>query len=712
MGDPSPEKHPMNLNSTEFSPEAYVNGLVHRKGLDELVAIEEDMVQSVRRLDSEMQQLVYENYSKFLSATNTVRSMQDQFSQMCDNLTKVSKKMDNVLHLNDSLCDIFVRHRANVKKLNDASKTVKGLQFIVKLPQRLQVFIDQKEFKKAVTNYCSVKHKLIQYKNVPSMVGIYNDTLELISQIEEKLQAKLSSRLISADELVEAVQLLQELGVPHQDLEEKMVNIWREQIQTDLDCLKGNSFSDILEFAENGCCSFLTTLSIAVNLYPQLFAHADNRAFVQLIDKFLGEFESTVHSRFSSSTDSRDSAIYVRALDRVYRKMSACSRLITWRDCSVMENSIVVNAADNQIDNGRRNIISLVKTAFGEILSEKQETLSISGDVSQMIHKLEQTYLVAVKTTLANLLLFTASDITFSAIDQACFFNSFSLNVFQKIIVGSVNNLAEFGKEIISQSAEKSGPSGQGYLAYAQFLNTTQKKHISYLIDLCQEQFKLINRTSELTPPAAVIDRLESIAKVVLKGYSDFAASEMSRLCDNYIKAYDWQKNEIPKTIAKEIKTVLKHVKGVSVTTSVFLSDSPRKERSPELCRNITPRHGPSSNFDTGSISSALERMWADRIESSTVVEFKQESIMLAVTKIGLRSLIESTRLRVFSCCGLQQIQVDCLYLKHKLWDYVPDEHVLNCLYDDLVSSAINQCNDPRLLDPATAKKICEDNDK
>ena len=239
-----------------------------------------------------------------------------------------------------------------------------------------------------------------------------------------------------------------------------------------------------------------------------------------------------------------------------------------------MENNIVVNAANNQIDNGRRNIISLIRTAFDEILSEKRENLNVSGDVSQMIHKLEQTYLVAVKTTLANLLLFTASDITFSAIDHTCFFDSFSLNIYEKIIVESVNDLAEFGKEIISRSVEKSGPSGQGYLAYAQFLNTTQKKHISYLIDLCQEQFKLISRASELTPPGTVIDRLESIAKVVLKGYSDFAGSEMSRLCDNYIQAYDWQRRETPKTIAKEIKAVLKYIKSVSITTSVFVSFS------------------------------------------------------------------------------------------------------------------------------------------
>lgn len=47
MDDKAPEKHPMNLNSSDFNPELYVNGLVHKKGLDELVAIEEDMVQNV-----------------------------------------------------------------------------------------------------------------------------------------------------------------------------------------------------------------------------------------------------------------------------------------------------------------------------------------------------------------------------------------------------------------------------------------------------------------------------------------------------------------------------------------------------------------------------------------------------------------------------------------------------------------------------------------
>lgn len=92
----SAQNHPLNLNSSEFDPEAYVNNLILKKRLDELVAVEEDMVQNVRRLDNEMQHLVYENYNKFLTATNTVRKMQTEFN-----------KLDEVSELFSSMKTLF-----------------------------------------------------------------------------------------------------------------------------------------------------------------------------------------------------------------------------------------------------------------------------------------------------------------------------------------------------------------------------------------------------------------------------------------------------------------------------------------------------------------------------------------------------------------------------------------------------------------------------
>uniref|UniRef100_A0A914XT87 Vacuolar protein sorting-associated protein 51 homolog n=1 Tax=Panagrolaimus superbus TaxID=310955 RepID=A0A914XT87_9BILA len=673
------------------------------------------MVQNVRRLDSEMQQLVYENYSKFLTATNTVRNMQTEFQRMSDDMGTLTNKMDKIADLSGSLCNVFDRHRQNVRKLTDASKTVKGLQYIVKLPQRLQNFIDQKDFSRAVSSYVAVKPKLDLYKDVPSMTGICHDCNELIQEVEERLRERLTSRLISSDDLIEAVQMLKNLGIPEAELESKMVQTWKEQIEAELAILKKNEFSDILEFAENGCCNFLTTLSISANIYPQLFNQNNNQRFTAMIDEFMEEFEKLVNHRFCAEISGRECAIYVRALDRVYRKLAACDQLIFWKDYNILNNDIVVKAAAHQIAIGRKNIVSTFISTFFEVIEETRNTELSSTEISQLVQKLEQNFLVSVKTTLANLLLFTASDITFSSIDTVYFFQSFSRNVYEEIVVGSTIELEGYSRKIINNEAsEFSNSSSYVFLILAQFFNLMQKKHITYLIDLCQEQFRLTERLMELTLNVTICERLDEIAKLLLKAFADIKGSEMSALCSESVNNIDWLKAPEPKIVRDEIKNIIEFVKVVSEQTNIFLSESPRKQqRSPDLGRNVTPRHAAStSTFETGSLSSALEKMWTEKVEYNTVIDFKQDTVVLAIVKIGLKSLVESSRLLLFSCNGLQQMQVDCLYLKQKLWQFVNDEHVLNSLIDEVVASVVIQCTEPRLLEPSTANLICEKSDK
>lgn len=90
----------LDIASPEFDVDAYLSSQLKQKSLDELVKEEEEMVASVstwfylsfpllkpfclkykvRRLDSDVHQLVYENYNKFLTATSTVRKIQDEFN--------------------------------------------------------------------------------------------------------------------------------------------------------------------------------------------------------------------------------------------------------------------------------------------------------------------------------------------------------------------------------------------------------------------------------------------------------------------------------------------------------------------------------------------------------------------------------------------------------------------------------------------------------
>lgn len=73
-----------------------------------------------------------------------------------------------------------------------------------------------------------------------------------------------------------------------------------------------------------------------------------------------------------------------------------------------------------------------------------------------------------------------------------------------------------------------------------------------------------------------------------------------------------------------------------------------------------------------------------------------------------LQTLLESVRLRTFSRFGLQQVQVDAHYLRTYLWSYVADEHVLNVLLDEVVTSASVRSIEPELMEQRVVEFICE----
>ena len=66
---------PCNINGAHFEPEVYLGKLLKERSLAELMDKETEMVRHIKALDSDMQTLVYENYNKFISATDTIRKV-------------------------------------------------------------------------------------------------------------------------------------------------------------------------------------------------------------------------------------------------------------------------------------------------------------------------------------------------------------------------------------------------------------------------------------------------------------------------------------------------------------------------------------------------------------------------------------------------------------------------------------------------------------
>ncbi|KAK3953292.1 Vps51/Vps67-domain-containing protein [Pseudoneurospora amorphoporcata] len=89
------------LDSPDFSAQPYLSELLQSSTLAELLKTYARILQEIRALDAEKKALVYDNYSKLISATETIRKMRtsmfDSNSSTADKLDPMTSTLDAVL---------------------------------------------------------------------------------------------------------------------------------------------------------------------------------------------------------------------------------------------------------------------------------------------------------------------------------------------------------------------------------------------------------------------------------------------------------------------------------------------------------------------------------------------------------------------------------------------------------------------------------------
>ncbi len=76
----------------------YLQNLFRTTRLDGLLAKHTEMLSEIKNLDSDMQMLVYENYNRFISATDTVRTMKSNVDGM-DNSMQDLEQVTGTINL-------------------------------------------------------------------------------------------------------------------------------------------------------------------------------------------------------------------------------------------------------------------------------------------------------------------------------------------------------------------------------------------------------------------------------------------------------------------------------------------------------------------------------------------------------------------------------------------------------------------------------------
>ncbi|XP_026075598.1 vacuolar protein sorting-associated protein 51 homolog [Carassius auratus] len=788
VADQAESLDPCDINGLHFDPDVYLNKLRKECSLGELMDHESCMVKQIRSLDSDMQTLVYENYNKFISATDTIRKMKNDFKKMEDEMDCLSANMTAITEFSARISGTLQDQHAQITKLSGVHTLLRKLQFLFELPARLNKCLELQAYAQAVSAHRRARCVLQQYSHMPSFRGIQDDCHVIMEQLAQQLRQKFRDGGSSAKDLSECVELLLQLDEPAEELCDKFLSHAQSRLEVDLQGLEAelkdsavsdtgrgsvqktspgsnpvspssssvnNPFlsptagTDILEFIDRGCNEFVSSLCLVIASYQELFINrpqegefasknipemANGKLHV-FVDTLAARYFSLVERRIQEEKGVSDNSLLVRALDRFHRRLQAISKLLPGSAVPSHGTEIVVRAARERI----KQYLSALQTFYHDSLTDVRQALaaprlavggaSASGggasskddtpSLPELLASLSNFILNQLKSVLASVHLFTAKDITFS--NKPYFKGEFcSQGVREGLVVSFIKFICQSSRQYCESTGDRGGSTPPALLLLLSRLCLDyETSTISYILTLTDEQF-LVQHHTPVTPVTALCAEAREAAQKLLNHYVKVQGLIISQMLRKSVETRDWVNTIEPRNVRAVMKRVVEDTTSIDVQVGLLYEEGVRKAHSSDSSKRTfsvysssrqqiryAPSYTPSAPMDTNLLSN-IHKLFSERIDIFSPVEFNKVSVLTGIIKISLKTFLECVRLRTFGRYGLQQIQVDCHYLQMYLWRFVSDENLVHFLLDEIVGSAAHRCLDPSPMEQSVTEVICE----
>jgi len=731
--------------------------LIREASLSQLMAKESDIVKEIHSLDSDMQTLVYENYNKFISATDTINKMRVDFRETDAEMDLLAEKMTSITAASAKVSATLKDRRKRTADLSATHALLKKLQFLFELPSKLKECISNEEFSLGVKYYVRAQKVLDQYDHMPSFNGIKSDCDVIMLELRAALRSRLKNPDTSPSDMAVCVDLLLKLDESPEQLCQDYLQTVAVKLESSLDLLdkqvslaKGDvekdpnqyeSTMDMLEFVDHGCTTFLSDVCLVIAAYNETFVNGEKKCervdskmaadkLTFFLQKLVGRFFELLGQRAKAETSLEETGVTVRALDRFHRRLQAMCRLLPQNanDFARSGLELVLQASEDYC----KLSLEHLKRKLDESLMESRKVLVApprgdsgggSGPLSvlkDLNSKLLSEVTEQIRGQLSNLKLFIDPELTFAV--KAQFRTKFCrMFVREGVVVAYFNHVLELMSEFCDDRSDKNTPPPVLLLLLARTCSDLQANTVQYLLNYVDEQFFIDDTTGGLTTVHKLNERLKACAQRLLNHYVQRQGQVVSAMLRKSVETRDWLNTVEPRTVRAVMKRVVEEITAIDRQVGGLYEEGARKTRSSDSSRSrrsAAARHslkrsagGWSALTPSGlntSLASNIQKMFNEKIEIFSPVDFSRVSILTGVVKISLKTLLECVRLRTFSRFGFQQMQVDAHYLYLYLWRFVSDENLVTFLLDEIMTSAVHRCIDPSPMEPSVVEVICD----
>ncbi|KAL3364934.1 hypothetical protein AABB24_010205 [Solanum stoloniferum] len=719
------------INTTAFDADQYMNLLVQKSNLEGMLQRHVEMAAEIKNLDTDLQMLVYENYNKFVSATDTIKRMKNNIVGMETNMEQLLEKIMSVQSKSDGVNTSLFEKREHIEKLHRTRNLLRKVQFIYDLPARLAKCIKSEAYADAVKYYTGAMPIFKAYGD-SSFQDCKRASEEAIAVITTHLQGKVFSDSESIQARAEAVMLLKQLNFPvdnlkvqlFEKLEQFLVDLHLESKELPPASADQGNLPESATFAAHEAS--IREFSEAVRAYRVIFHDSEQQLsrLAQNIPKM--HFEAT-QQHIKKQLASSDLVAMLR---------------IIWTDVLLMDGVLPeAGLRDITMEAAHVAVKQYVASRFSHLL------LDISGAVVKVGNQMEgieeenslQATLEASKKAVVQGSMDVLQDFRQLLDENLELLSKLRDLVIDWVQEGFQNFFRKLNDHFLLLSGKKY-PAGQDLsfhegiqrdkilpglvLVLAQLSVFVEQNAVPRITEEIASSFSGGgSRGYENGPafvPAEICRTFRAAGENFLQHYINMRTQKISVVLNKRFTTPNWVKHKEPREVHMFVDLLLQELGSIIKELKSILPEGIQRKhrRSDSSGSTISSRSNPlrddrmvRSNTQQARsqlLESHLAKLFKQKMEIFTKVEHTQESVITTIVKLCLKSLQEFVRLQTFNRSGFQQIQLDIHFLKTTLKDTADDEAAVDFLLDEVIVAAAERCLDPIPLEPSILDRLTQ----
>ncbi|CAN6693664.1 unnamed protein product [Malus baccata var. baccata] len=718
------------INSTSFDPDQYMHLLVHKSNLEGLLQRHVQMAAEIKNLDTDLQMLVYENYNKFISATDTIKQMKSNIVGMEANMEQLLEKIMSVQSRSDGVNTSLSEKREHIEKLHRTRNLLRKVQFIYDLPARLGKCIKSEAYADAVKFYTGAIPIFKAYGD-SSFQDCKRASEEAVTIIIKNLQGKLFSDSESIQARAEAAVLLKQLDFPVDSLKVKLLEKLEQSVaglQLKIEDI-GNASLDSNDPSTDTVPATAHETSVrefveAVRAYRVIFPDSDTQLTKLAQDLVAGHFKTT-EQYIKTEIWSADLLGVLR---------------IIWRDVLLMDD--VLNEAalsDYSLEAARVTVKLYVSNKFSHLLNNISDALTkahtrqkdreeyslqvaLEGGKKAVLQGSMDVLLDFRQLLDDNLeLLVKLKDLIVDWVQEG--FQDFFRALEGHFLLLSGKNSSASQDQGLTEGIQDDKVLAGLVLVLAQVSVFIEQNAIPRITEEIAASFSGGGvRGYEYGPtfiPGEICRIFRSAGEKFLHIYINMRTQRISVLLKKRFTTPNWVQHKEPREVHMFVDLFLQELESIRSEVKQILPQGIRRHRradsngSTASSRSNPLREEKLSRSNTQRARSQLlethlAKLFKQKVEIFTKVDFTQESVVTTLVKLCLKSLQEFVRLQTFNRSGFQQIQLDIQFLRTPLKEMAEDEAAVDFLLDEVIVAAAERCLDPIPLEPAILDKLTQ----